>query len=237
MVRLVLLGLCVWLAACSASQGDTASTTDSRTGSQMRHYDRESFTVVMTHRGVVTGTTTTYVRNWGRQQAVINDTVAAVGDTPWRTQNRIVSDGLHIITIEANGSITGTTISYDDRTLSERRGRSLMEYYEFVMNRSGARRTGEAGSFAGQACDYWEMPSVGARWCVTSWGLDLYRTNTMANVDEETATEVLIGDGGPDSAFAYDPSRVTEVSPWPTLPPAPKCEQRGSVLYCSETPR
>jgi hypothetical protein len=133
-----------------------------------------------------------------------------MGEVSEHTRNRIVIDGPHIVTINANGVATRATVAIDNHSVRESRGRSVMEYYEHVMTPIGARRTGQTGSFAGHQCEYWEIPSMGSRECITSWGLALYRTNTIANVTEETATEVRIGDGGPDSAFAYDSSRVVE---------------------------
>lgn len=243
-MRWAFIGTCTWLAvACSAPNANIASPADAPASSEIRLYDRETFTVVMTHSGAVTGTTTTHVRNWGRQQAILNDTTLSVGDTTQQTRNRIVIDGPRIITINAGGAATGMTIpDYDQRV--DRLGLSPMEYREYLMTLIGARRTGESGAFAGHQCEYWEIPSIGCRSCVTAWGLHLYISNTMANVTQERATKVLIGDGGPDSAFSYDSSGVVESpNPLPDDPrfPERRCEldETTRVLTCSsvEPPR
>jgi hypothetical protein len=91
------------------------------------------------------------------------------------------------------------------------RGRTGVEFGKEIMTRAGGRPTGEKGSFAGQACDYWEIASLGSRSCVTPWGATLHVKTTFAGVaTEQTATAVRLGDGGPDEAFAYDKSKVTE---------------------------
>jgi hypothetical protein len=200
-------------------------------------YDRERFTVVTTHSGVVTGTTTTYVRDWGRHQAILNDTILTMGDVTEHTHNRVVIDGARIITIDGAGATTGMTISDYAQVRAQWPGLSAHERIERQFAQGETRRTGETGVFAGEPCEYWAMaPEFGQRMCMTAWGFDLYRGNTVTNVHEETATEVLIGNGGPDSAFVCDASRVIEVSPSSQFPPASTCEQRGSVLDCSTAP-
>ncbi|MGH6951402.1 MAG: hypothetical protein ACREH4_11040 [Vitreimonas sp.] len=197
----------------------------------------------MTHSGGITGTTTTHVRDWGRQQAILNDMTLSAGETSYPYENRMIIDGLRIVTIDANGVASATAATDNNQDAPERHGRSWMEHYEHVMIPIGARRTGETGSFAGQRCEYWEIPSLGARDCITSWGWTLYRTNTIVDVGEEAATEVRIGDGGPDAAFAYDPSRIVEEPNPLTDPRFPdrKCElnETTGVLTCHsvEPPR
>lgn len=169
----------------------------------------------MTHSGAVTGTTTRYVRNWGRRQAIVNDMVMSAGGLTHSYRNRIVMEGARLITIDETGTATGETLADYEENWADWRGRSAMERFEHQMPNIGMRRTGESDSFAGQACEYWEAPSIGMRDCVTSWGLSLYESDYLANVAEEVATEVRMGDGGPDSAFAYDSSNVTESPPCP----------------------
>lgn len=202
---------------------------------EIRYYDRETFTVVATHRGAMTGTTTTYVREWGRRQAIVNDMLVSAGDLTYPYRNRIVMENGRIVTIDEAGVATGQTVADFEQHWAEWRGRSAMERFEFQMPNAGMRRTGASGAFAGQPCEYWEAPSIGMRDCITSWALTLYESDTLANfVAETVASEVRMGDGGPDSAFAYDPATVTE-KPMGSTDDFPQlnCEQRGSVLHCS----
>lgn len=201
-------------AACTSPASSTGRAVQS--GDELRYYDREAFTVVMTYTGAITGTTTRYVRDWGRQQAIVNDMVMSAGGLASSYRNRVVMEGARIVTIDETGATLGETLADYEQNWAEWRGRTAMERFERQMPNIGARRTGASGSFAGQVCDYWETQSIGMRDCVTSWGLTLYESNTIANVSESVATEVRMGDSGPDSAFAYDASQVIERAECPS---------------------
>jgi len=177
-----------------------------------RFYGREKFTVVLTHTGRQTGTTTTHVRDWGRRRAELNDTTLSVSGVTQTIRNRVVYDGARAVTIDAaTNAATATTNPLYDQVVESMRGRSGVEFGEQIMTRMGGRRTGEAGSFAGQACDYWEVAALSSRSCVTPWGATLYvRSGLGGIVVEQTATAVRMDDGGPDTAFAYDAANVTE---------------------------
>lgn len=80
-----------------------------------------------------------------------------------------------------------------------------------IMTQMGGRATGENGNFAGHACAYWEIDQLGSSSCVTPWGATLHNRTSLAGVTiERTVTEVRMGDGGPDFAFAYDAARATQ---------------------------
>lgn len=230
-MRRVLFGLVSLAAACTFAGVAPAEDAD------FHLYDRERFTVVTTHTGAVTGTTTTYVRDWGRRAAILTDTTLTIGGVARRTHNRIVIDGPRMITIEDTGAATAMPLSDYASVRAQFRGVSAHDRIARQFAEGGIRRTGETGVFAGEPCEYWATsPEFGQRTCMTSWGFGLYDGNTVANVHEERATQVIIGDGGPDSAFEYDALHVTEASPWPELPQAPRCVQRGSVLDCTTVP-
>ena len=232
-MRVFTLGALVCLAAACASA--PAAPAIAPAADEIRYYDQQTFTVVVTHRGAISGTTTTYVRDWGRRQAIVNDMVMSAGDVEQPYRNRWIMEGARIVVIDESGAATGETLADYEANWAEWRGRSAMERFASQMS-LGARRTGEVGSFAGQRCEYWEAPTMGMRDCVTPWGLTVYESFTFASVSETIATEVRIGDGGPDAVFAYDPSTVTERTAWwreDSHFPRQNCEQIGSVLNCS----
>jgi hypothetical protein len=206
------------LAACSQpqnapegakSEAAVAAATSADGGE--RFYGQEKFTIVTRHSGAQTGTTTTHVRDWGRQWVEVNDTAITVMGVSTSTRNRVVHDGARVITIDANGNATAITNPLYDQVVAAMRGRSGVEFGKEIMTRMGGKPTGETGSFVGQACDYWELTQLGAKSCVAPWGATLHLKTALAGIAmEQTATEVRLGDGGPDAAFAYDASKVTE---------------------------
>lgn len=237
MRMIILSGLVCLVAACISTGSGADFVAQAR--DEIRYYDRETFTVVMTHRGATTGTTTTYVRDWGRRQVIVNEMSFSSGGLAQPYRNRTVMEGGRIVTIDETGAATGETLADYEANWAQWRGRSAMERFESQMPSTSARPTGELGSFAGHACEYWEAPAMGIRDCVTSWALTVYESFTVGNVAAEmVATEVRIGDGGPDAAFAYDPATVTERSAWIEDSHFPRlnCEQTGSVLRCSPVP-
>ncbi len=177
-----------------------------------RFYGKERFTLVMTHSGSQTGTTTTHVRDWGRLRAEINDHSLSVAGMVQPTRNRIVFEGARATTIDAaSNAATALDNPFYDQVVAAMRGRTGVEFGEQIMAQLGGRATGEKGSFAGEPCDYWEIAAVGSRSCVTPWGATLHLKTSFGGITlEQTATDLRVGDGGPDTAFAFDAASVTE---------------------------
>lgn len=194
------------LAASATLSGPAAAAGDER------FYGQEKFTIVMEHSGRQTGTTTIHVRDFGRRRVEINETTMSIAGVKQKTSNRVVSEGARVTTIDSKTkSGTYTTNPLYDEIVARMRGRTGAEFGKEIMTRSGGRLTGEKASFDGQACDYWEIASLGSLSCVTPWGATLHiKTNLAGIAVEQTATAVRLGDGGPDEAFAYDKSKVTE---------------------------
>lgn len=196
----------------SGGAGEPQATATGGGGTEERFYGQERFTIVMTHSGRQTGTTTMHVRDWGRRRAELNDTSISVAGYTQRVRNRVVYEGARVITVNLdNNTATAITNPLYDQVVAGMRGRTGVEFGREIMTQMGGRPTGERGSFAGHACEYWEAPSLGARTCVTQWGATLHLVSALGGVSvEQTATEVRVGDGGPDAAFAYDAASVTE---------------------------
>lgn len=190
----------------------SATTALGAAGGGERFYGQEEFTIVMAHSGSQTGTTTTHVRDWGRSRAEVNETTLSVAGMKQKTANRVIHEGARATTVDA-GTNAGTAMVNPlyDQVVASMRGKTGVEFGKEIMTRMGGRPTGEKGTFAGQACDYWEVASLGSRSCVTPWGATLHLKSAFGGVAmEQTATEVRLGDGGPDAAFAYDKSKITE---------------------------
>jgi hypothetical protein len=166
----------------------------------------------MNHTGRQTGTSTTHVREWGRKRAEVNDTSISVASITQATRNRVIYEGARVITVDtATNAATAVTNPLYDEVVSAMRGRGGVEFGQEIMTRMGGRKTDETGSFAGHDCEYWEIAQLGSRSCVTPWGATLHLRSSIGGITiEQTAAEVRLGDGGPDAAFAYDASKVTE---------------------------
>ncbi len=177
-----------------------------------RFYGRERFTIVYAHTGQQTGMSIEHVRDWGRRRAEITDTTLSVLGVTQRTNTRAVFEGPQVATIDLGAqAVTTMTNPLYDQIVAAMRGRDGVEAGREIMTRMGGRATGERGSFAGQDCEYWEVAQLGSRSCVAPWGATLHLRSSFGGiVIERTATEVRMGDGGPDEAFEYDASRATQ---------------------------
>jgi len=221
MGRAALISLCL-LAACSPpaqeqSAEDETAAVSSEPG-QERFYGREQFTMSGTFTGAETGSFTEHVRDWGRTRAVIKDVRTASG----REHTRVVYSGADIATIDLEtGEVTLVTNPFYGDVVEAMRGRDGVAFGREIMQQMGANATGERGRFAGEACEYWEIPQLGSRSCVAVWGGTLYnRTELDADVVmERTVTELRMNDAGPDAAFAYDASAATRLPGAPGSPP------------------
>lgn len=180
-------------------------------GGEERLYGEEKFSIVYRLSGQQEGAVTEYNRAWGRQRAEITDTVMRIAGRTMKTRTRAIYDGPNIATVNLDTGATTTTVNpMYDQLVGAMRGRTGVEMGKEMMVAMGGQATGERGTFAGQACEYWTVPSFGARSCVTPWGATVKQTTTFAGVTiDKEATAVRVGDGGPDEAFAYDASKAT----------------------------
>lgn len=215
-MRAFVFALALAAIACSPpageTSGDPSASPSAAAADGERFYGQERFSIVMSHTGRQTGTTTTHVREWGRRRAEINDTSISVAGFTQQTRNRVIYEGPRVTTVDtATGAASAITNPLYDQVVAAMRGSDGVEFGQAIMTQMGARATGENGVFAGHECAYWEIPGLGTRTCVTPWGATLHLVTGMGGITiEQTATEVRIGDGGPDEAFAYDAASVTE---------------------------
>lgn len=209
------------LSACSPPAPDDSSDKSrpaaaenaaARDGGE-RFYGRETFTIVTSQTGHEAGSVIEHVRDWGRRRAEIKDATLRVSGVTQRINTRGVFEGPQVTTINLDdGAVSTMTNPVYDQVVANMRGRDGVEFGRQIMTQMGGRATGERGSFAGHDCEYWEIQQLGSRSCVTPWGATLYNRTSLAGVTiERTATQVRLGDGGPDAAFAYDASRATRV--------------------------
>lgn len=178
-----------------------------------RYYEKEAFTIVYQQTGKVdAGEIVEHARNWGAQRVEVKKTVTKVVGITQKVDQRIVYEGAKVTTIDnATGAVSTMTNPLYDQVVASMRGKTGVVYGKELLRASGGRETGEKGTFAGQACDYWEVPSLGARSCVTPWGATLKLTSRLGGISvEKTATEVRIGDPGPASAYQYDDSKAVQ---------------------------
>ena len=219
-VRAELWTIALLLAACSP-EGSKAPGASAQSGDQEeRYYGAERFTIVTSVTAErMTGTKTEHVRDWGRSRVTILKASENWNGKTTEVDFRQIWEGPKVTVIDNS---TGLTTQEIDPAYSEFvaavRGKSAdafaAEQMRYPLN---AHKTGESDIIAGQKCDYWAQERVDVKVCMTPWGADLRTSGAKdgANIDSQ-ATEVRIGDGGPDEAFAYDPSKVQ------TEPAAPR---------------
>lgn len=177
-----------------------------------RFYGKKSFTIVYEQSGMETGEITEHVRDFGRNRVEITKTVTTVIGIRTEKDQRVIHEGAQVTTVDnQTGSVTTMTNPLYEQVVSAMNGRSGSEFGKEMMRSMGGRATSGTGQFAGQSCSYWEVPSIQARLCVTDFGATLHLASTLAGLSlERKAISVRMGDGGPDSAFAYDASSVQQ---------------------------
>jgi hypothetical protein len=211
MKRIAIAAAVLLAAACtprSDQDGQAKGSNPNATGPVATSRLPERYTIVTRLSGAATGTSVQHVRDGGRRMAIIEDrtlltTVGVRDRMHTRTIAEPADEGLRTIIIDLEtGEVTSTTMPNQDVSQMTSAGQQMW---------SRGRQTGERGTFAGQGCEYWELAEPSMRFCVSAFGLPLHtRTQIAGMTMETTVTELRLGDGGPDSAFAYDASRVVE---------------------------
>jgi hypothetical protein len=178
-----------------------------------RFYEKEAFTIVYQQTGKVdAGDIVEHTRNWGAQRVELKKTTTKVMGMTQKVDQRIVYEGAKVTTIDnTTGSVSTMTNPLYDQVVASMKGKTGVVYGKELLRASGGKATGEKGSFAGESCEYWEVPSLGARSCVTPWGATLKLTSNFGGMSvEKTATEIRVGDPGPASAYQYDTSKAVQ---------------------------
>jgi hypothetical protein len=191
----------------------TLALTTSHSADAPRFYEKPAFTIVYRQTGKVdAGEIIEHTRNWGAQRVEIKKTTTKIMGITQKVDQRVVYEGAKVTTIDnATGAINSMTNPLYDQVVASMKGRTGVTLGKELLRASGGRETGEKGNFAGESCDYWEVPSLGARSCVTSYGATLKLTSNLGGVSiEKTATEVRVGDSGPASAYQYDASKAVQ---------------------------
>ncbi len=210
----IALAMSAALAACNpqASQ-DSADATSG--GDGPRFYGEQSFTILYEQTGNQSGSWTEHVRDWGDQRVEIKNLTMSMTvpglPTQTQTQNdRTVYNGDQIINInQETGATTITTNPLYANLVAAMGDQDGVEYGQMLMTQMGAQPTGETATVAGHECSYWAL--AGTRTCITPWGASLRIESNVGPVSiVRTATDVRIGDGGPDEAFAYDADAATQ---------------------------
>lgn len=189
-----------------ASAGADAPPADGRE----RFYGRETYTIVFDQTGMIAGSITEHVRDYGRRRAEITKTTTSVAGMSVKQDTRLVAEGAKMTTVDnQTGAVTTMTNPMYDGIVAAMKGKSGVEVGEQMMRRMGAKATGEKASFAGHDCEYWTIAGLGSRSCVTPWGATLHISSSLAGMSyDKKAIAIRMGDGGPDAAFAFDASRA-----------------------------
>jgi hypothetical protein len=221
MRKWVILAVALACAACNqnpAQNADGGGDTSSQAAASSdgpRFYGRETFTITYASTGTQTGPSTEHIRNWGNQRVDIQNTsttIAMAGFSNTQVNNsRTIYDGDKIININTDtGATTITTSPIYDQLVSAIGNGEGVNFGMAMMQQMGGQPTGETGNYAGQTCHSWQLAQAGTRTCITDWGGSLFTETNLGPMSfTRTATEVRLGDGGPDSAFQYDAANAT----------------------------
>lgn len=194
------------LAACSQGPApqDRPAEAAAASAAGERFLDRESFTIEYAVSGDASGTIVEHVRDWGKRRAEVQDTTATILGTSTVQQTRKVQDGATLYTFDlASGTMTSGPAPFYQEFVDASRGTTGVETGKAILRALGGTETGETGAFAGEPCVYWEIARLGSRTCVTEWGGTLHASTRIGRLTlERTATNVRIGDGGPNEAFS-----------------------------------
>jgi hypothetical protein len=205
---------CLGLAACSQGQEKAVEGSPgpaAATAPGDRFYDRQAFTIRYRLDGAQTGTRAEYVRDWGRLRATEDDTVMQIMGMAQPVRQRQVIEGPMIYTVDlTTNAVTAMENPIYSALITEMRGQDPVAFGKAMMRRMGGTETDETGRFAGHDCTYWTL--LGGRTCVSDWGGVLHTETGVAGFQiVQTATEVRLGDGGPDSAFVVDKAAARRV--------------------------
>jgi hypothetical protein len=176
-----------------------------------RFYDRQAFTIRYKLEGTQTGTRAEYVRDWGKLRVLEEDSVLRVMGTEQAVRNRQLIEGSQIYTVRLpDNTVTVMENPLYQELTAEMQGQDPVEFGRAMMRRMGGTETGETGRFAGHDCTYWTI--LGGRTCITPWGGTLYVENQVGGIRiVQEATEVRLGDGGPDSLFQVDKASAQRI--------------------------
>jgi hypothetical protein len=177
-----------------------------------RFYGKKAFTIVYKQTGTEAGDVTEHVRDWGRKRVEIRKTTMSMAGMSQEAHTRTLFDGEKIVATDiTTGAVTVTANPMYKDMAGRMQGKSGVEFGKEMMAAMGGKPTGESGSFAGSACDYWELAQLGTRLCIAGWGATLQSSTKMGPMTiERVAQEIREGDGGPDEAFAYDAAKATQ---------------------------
>lgn len=209
------------LAACerepTLSATGVATVVPDATAAVQKFYGRETFTIVLEQTGREVGTITQHFREWGRRSAeIIKLTNTETGKV---TDTRSFINGAASVTIDnLTGEVVVTENPFYNEAAAEASTSADDAFGPIAMKRMNAEATGESATIAGERCDYWML--MGAKKCVAAWGPTLQSTMEIGDsVADRTAVEVRVGDGGPDSAFVYEPPAATPAPAAPSTTP------------------
>lgn len=169
-------------------------------------YGVEAFTILSTQTGTEAGTVTEYSRNWGLERSEVFETSVRRGmRSVEKRERKVYLDG-RVTTINAlNGRSRSADATIQRQVIEASRSRRPEDAGASIMAAVGGTATGETGRFAGHDCTYYKNRAIGSTVCVTNWGGTLHLRVQFLGADyERTATEVRLGDGGPDSVFALN---------------------------------
>lgn len=178
----------------------------------------EKYTIVYEVSGeLIQGTRTLHVRDWGKLTADFQDVKSvAIGFKRPMPSTRTINDFREERIITISDEAGTTTINPMPLFLKDVKKASSLandsSRVEEMQKSFGGTPTGKNGAFADHGCAYWDYPQLLLSGCVTEWGGMIHSINSFdENGLEMTAVEVRLGDGGPNDAFAYDPSHATDM--------------------------
>ncbi len=181
----------------------------------IRFYPVESFTLVSTMTGVNAGTKTMHVKDYGRTYVEIEQSTMSMMGFTQNTNKRVIIQGPNITTIDEVARTITTSVNplYENIANQVRNAGSGEELGRTYMQALGHRPTGQTATYAGETCEIWNNAQFMQTLCATDDGIVLHIASNMMGMNmTTTATELRLGDPGPDEAYAL-PNYPTTQAP------------------------
>jgi len=184
----------------------------------LKFFPIKIFTVVGEIRGMNKGQYTEHVNHHGGIRVEINKSKMSMMGMNMDTNEKVITEGPWVTRVDLDRKTASRIRNpmYDSikKNVQQKGGLETAKAYIRGM---GGRETNRTGKYANEKCRYWEIPNLGATWCVTHDGITVWADVNMGGMKiTRVATRVKRGDPGPSSAYKVDPG--IKVSEGPALP-------------------
>jgi hypothetical protein len=191
----------------------------------LKFFPIKSFTVHGEIHGMNEGKYTEHVNRHGGIRVEINKSKMNMMGMKMNTNEKVITEGPWVTRVDLDRRTASRIRNpmYDNikKSVQEKGGLEAAKAY---IRGLGGRETNRTGKYAGEKCRYWEIPPLGANWCVTPDGITVWADVNMGGMKmTRVAIRVKRNDAGPSSAYKVDPGiKITEGPALPAGQPGSK---------------